>query len=115
MVRRASETSKFTPRQRSRENTGRVIPTHVTFEQAAQLLVQEGITDSITPDGVRYLARARAEDWPFGEKGSGKPYEYVRVSNARLMATGPLLDYLSKHPPGRKPASKPGESEGPGK
>lgn len=106
MVRRTSETPKFTPRQRGPVSSARVIPTYVTFKAAAQLLIDEGIVDSITPDGLRFIARTRP-DWPFGEEGEGKPHTYLRVSNARLMAAGPLLDYCTANPLGRQSTAEP--------
>ncbi|MFD3336151.1 hypothetical protein ACFWV1_26410 [Streptomyces sp. NPDC058700] len=70
----------------------------------------EGITASITPDGVRYIARQGDNDWPFGD---GKPYPYEKVGNARAMATKPFLAYFRRHPPkGRGPNRAPKGSGG---
>lgn len=81
------------------------LPSFVTFKTGAKLLVAEGISSSITSDGVRYIARQSSKDWPFGE---GKPYPYEKVGNARAMATEPFLSYFRKHPPkGRGPAKAP--------
>ena len=86
------------------------LPSFVTFKTGAELLVTEGISTSITPDGVRYIARQSAKDWPFGE---GRPYPYEKAGNARAMATGPFLKYFRKHPPrGRGPAKRPRVSDG---
>ncbi|WP_098007879.1 hypothetical protein [Streptomyces sp. sk226] len=77
------------------------LPSFVTFKTGADLLVAEGISSSITADGVRYIARQSRKGWPFGE---GRPYAYEKAGNARAMATGPFLAYFRKHPPkGRGP------------
>jgi hypothetical protein len=75
---------------------------YVTFTTGAQLLIDEGLVESITPDGLRYIART-AKDWPFGS-GPGK-HPYVPVGNARTMETGVFLAYFKSGPPrgGRGP------------
>jgi hypothetical protein len=80
----------------------RKTPTFVTFTTGAQLLINEGLVESITPDGLRYIAR-NAEDWPFGDKPGRHPY--VMVGNARTMETGVFLAYFKAGPPrgGRGP------------
>lgn len=89
----------MTPRGRSG------LPPFVTFKTGAELLISQGISASITADGVRYIARQADIDWPFGE---GKPHAYGMVGNARVMATGPFLAYFRKYPPkGRGPAKAP--------
>ncbi|PVC80639.1 hypothetical protein DBP19_36490 [Streptomyces sp. CS090A] len=81
------------------------LPTFVTFKSGAELLVAEGISTSITADGVRYIARQSRKGWPFGD---GRPYPYEKAGNARAMATGPFLAYFRKHPPkGRGPNKAP--------
>ncbi|GAA2770368.1 hypothetical protein XF35_41635 [Streptomyces platensis subsp. clarensis] len=81
------------------------LPSFVTFKTGAELLVEQGIATSITPDGVRYIARQDNQEWPFGE---GKPHPYEKVGNARVMATKPFLDYFRSHPPkGRGPDRAP--------
>ncbi|THA29211.1 hypothetical protein E6R18_25210 [Streptomyces sp. A1277] len=80
------------------------LPVLVTFKTGAELLVSEGISASITPDGVRYIARQADNGWPFGE---GRRYPYQMIGNARAMATQPFLTYFRKHPPkGRGPAKR---------
>lgn len=75
----------------------------VTFTSGAKLLVDEGIVDYITGDGLRWIARNR-EDWPFGE---GRPHPYGQLGNAKTMARTPFLAYFRKNPPiGRGPAQK---------
>ena len=80
----------------------RSTPPFVTFTTGAQLLIDEGLVDSITPDGLRYIAR-NAEDWPFGDEDGRHPY--IRVGNARTMETGVFLAYFKAGPPrgGRGP------------
>jgi hypothetical protein len=87
------------------------LPPYVTFEAAARLLVDLGITSHATGDTIRYLARTR-KDWPFGD---GDRLPYINVANARTMETGILLDYFRKHPPqpgvrgpDKKPRARPG-------
>jgi hypothetical protein len=77
-------------------------PPFVTFTTGAQLLIDEGLVQSITPDGLRYIART-AKDWPFGD-GAGK-HPYVQVGNARTMSTDVFLAYFKAGPPrgGRGP------------
>jgi hypothetical protein len=83
----------------------RPTPPFVTFTTGAQLLIDEGLVDSITPDGLRYIARA-AKDWPFGD-GDGQ-HPYIKVGNARTMETGVFLAYFKSGPPrgGRGPNKK---------
>lgn len=88
----------------------RDLPPYVTFKTGAELLVSEGIVSSITPDGLRYIARKQPEDWPFGE---GRRHAYGMVGNAQVMETGPFLSYFRKHPPrGRGPDKEPRKSPG---
>lgn len=77
-------------------------PPFVTFTTGAQLLIEEGLVESITPDGLRYIART-AGDWPFGDQPGRHPY--VMVGNARTMETGIFLEYFKAGPPrgGRGP------------
>ncbi|WP_371634456.1 hypothetical protein OG693_39450 (plasmid) [Streptomyces sp. NBC_01259] len=89
------------------------LPPFVTFEAAAHLLVELGLTTHATGDTLRYLARTR-DDWPFG---SGDRLPYINIANARTMETGILLEYFRKHPPptgvrgpDKKPRAKPGSA-----
>lgn len=77
-------------------------PPFVTFTTGARLLIDKGLVESITPDGLRYIART-AKDWPFGDQ-PGK-HSYVQVGNARTMETGVFLAYFKDGPPrgGRGP------------
>ncbi|WP_228994390.1 hypothetical protein [Streptomyces sp. DH8] len=85
------------------------LPSFVTFKTGADLLVAEGISSSITADGVRYIARQSRKDWPFGE---GRPYAYEKAGNARAMATGPFLAYFRKYPPKGRGPNKASRSTG---
>lgn len=78
------------------------LPPFVTFTSGAQLLIDEQLVESITPDGLRYIART-AEDWPFGDSSDKRPY--VQVGNARTMETSVFLAYFKEGPPrgGRGP------------
>ena len=71
------------------------MPPFVTFTTGAQLLIDEGLVESITPDGLRYIART-AKDWPFGDEPGQQPY--VKVGNARTMETGRFLEYFKAGP-----------------
>lgn len=77
-------------------------PTFVTFATGAQLLIDRGLVESITPDGLRYIAR-NSDDWPFGTGPGQLPY--VQVGNARTMETEAFLAYFKAGPPrgGRGP------------
>lgn len=70
-------------------------PPFVTFTTGAQLLIDEGLVESITPDGLRYIARTAA-DWPFGD--GREKHRYVMVGNARTMETGVFLAYFKAGP-----------------
>lgn len=84
-------------------------PPVVTFKTGAELLMRREIVKSITARGVRYIAETHKE-WPFGP---GRKHAYGQVSNAKVMDTGPFLEFFRKHPPsGRGPAKKPGETGG---
>lgn len=80
-------------------------PPFVTFTTGAKLLIDEGLTESITPDGLRYIARTD-ENWPFGDQPDKHPY--VMVGNARTMETGIFLSFFKAGPPrgGRGPNNK---------
>lgn len=79
------------------------LPPIVTFTTGFPLLVELGLVESITADGLRYIARTR-DDWPFGP---GKKHPYVPAGNARGMETKALLAYFASGPVsggrGRKP------------
>lgn len=68
------------------------LPPAVTFQSGAQLLVDLGIVDSITHQGVRHIAE-NADDWPFGD---GREHQYWKVANATVMETEPFLEYFRR-------------------
>lgn len=70
------------------------LPESVSFSSGAKLLVDLGLVNTITADGIRYIARSAA-GWPFGE---GRPYPYVGVGSARTMQTTPFLDFFRTGP-----------------
>lgn len=79
-------------------------PAYVSFTDAAKLLVRHGVAGSMTPQGLRYIARSRdnRDSWPFGDKPGQEPY--LTAGNTRLMRTALLLEHFRKHPPtGRGP------------
>lgn len=83
------------------------LPPFVTFTTGAALLADRGLVQSITPDGLRYIART-ADDWPFGDKPGQLPY--VMAGRARTMETGKFLTYFKQGPTrggrGLKPKQK---------
>lgn len=85
------------------------LPPAVTFQTGAQLLVQLGIVDHITHQGVRHIADQEEATWPFGDD---KDHRYWTLAGATVMATGPFLEffeeYFRKHPRGShvKPRSR---------
>ena len=88
-------------------------PEYISFTDAAALLVRHGLAGSMTPQGLRYMARSRSNwrgdgRWPFGDKPGQT--RYLMAADTRLMKTKKLLEYLEKHPPtGRGPARQPGQ------
>jgi len=86
---------------------GEAPPPFVTFTTGATLLAEQGLVQSITPDGLRYIART-AEDWPFGDEDGRLPY--VMAGKTRTMQTDVFLTYFRKGPArggrGLKPGSK---------
>ncbi|MER8083823.1 hypothetical protein ABTZ57_01340 [Streptomyces sp. NPDC094048] len=73
------------------ERAGEVeIPPMVTFTSGAALLVELGIVESMTREGVRKIAKTDPA-WPFGP---GRRYPYGRIANAQSMASGPFLEFF---------------------
>lgn len=66
------------------------LPPAVTFQSGAELLIQEGIVDHITHQGIRHIAETDPA-WPFGD---GRPHPYWSLANAKVMATGPFLEFF---------------------
>ena len=65
------------------------LPPFVTFTSGAQLLEELELVDSITADGLRYLARRNPEWWRFGTRADQVPY--VMAGTTRTMETGVFL------------------------
>lgn len=59
----------------------------LTFAQAAERLVQEEIVRSMTPEGLRKLARTDSE-WPLSES------DYKSTANARTLPYELLVKYI---------------------
>lgn len=72
----------------------RRLPPAVTFQSGAQLLIELGIVDHITHQGIRYIATT-SPDWPFGED---RPYPYWELAKAAVMETEPFLKFFREHP-----------------
>lgn len=91
-------------------------PEYISFTDAAKLIVRFGLAGSMTPQGLRYMARSRDKRdgeriksrWPFGDKPGQTPY--LMAADTRLMKTKLLIEYLERYPPtGRGPARRPGQ------
>lgn len=70
------------------------IPPAVSFQSGADLLMQLGIVDHITHQGIRHIA-ATHPDWCFGK---GRAYPYWKISNTAVMETKPFLRFFREHP-----------------
>lgn len=78
------------------------LPPAVTFRSGADLLIKLKIVESITHQGIRYIADHHP-DWPFGP---GKKHRYWTVANATVMATDPFLEFFRAHPIASRSRSK---------
>lgn len=83
------------------------IPAVVTFTSGAALLVELGITPSMTREGIRKIAKSDP-NWPFGDD---RPHKYGKASNAQTMDTGPFLDFfrgreIKKRGPDKQPRQR---------
>jgi hypothetical protein len=72
------------------------LPSFVTFTTGAALLEDLGLVDSITPDGLRYLARRNPSWWRFGERADQMPY--VLAGTTRTMETGVFIEMFKDGP-----------------
>lgn len=100
--------------------TERKDPDYISFTDAADLIVRHGLASSMTPRGLRHMARARSgtevpakQRWPFGDGPGREPY--LIAGRTRMMRTQRLLDYLQQYPPtgrgpDRGPRAQPGAS-----
>ncbi|MEU6979600.1 hypothetical protein [Streptomyces sp. NPDC046371] len=66
------------------------MPPAVTFKSGAALLMDLGIIESITHQGLRHIAENDPE-WPFGD---GRKHPYWTLANATVMATEPFLEFF---------------------
>ncbi|MGW5003264.1 hypothetical protein ACWEP8_37050 [Streptomyces hydrogenans] len=89
-----SETSKFPDWLESLLADHPDLPPVVTFATGAPLLIKLGLVGTITPDGLRYIARSD-RDWPFGP---GRQHPYLPVGNARGMSTREFLAFFAHGP-----------------
>ncbi|MFJ2202390.1 GIY-YIG nuclease family protein [Streptomyces violaceusniger] len=82
----------------------------VSFETLAAELCKRGICPGATGASVRYRSRTHP-DWPVGE---GRPYAYLKASNARLMPLGPVIAFFEQNPSAgvRGPDKKPRKARG---
>ncbi len=72
------------------------LPPFVTFTTGAQLLVDEGLVDEITAEGLRYHARKNPDWWRFGDRPGQMPY--VMAGRTRTMETGVFLEMFKRGP-----------------
>jgi len=100
-----SGTPKFPPPAKP---DGTPLPPFVTFTTGAALLVELDLVDTITADGLRYIARTDPQ-WKFGD-GPGQ-IPYVTAGGVRTMETGIFLSMFQSDRPrrggrGRKPGEQ---------
>lgn len=72
------------------------LPTFVTFTSGAQLLMDLELVDSITPDGLRYIARQNPDWWKFGDRED--QHRYVMAGTTRTMETGVFIAMFKNGP-----------------
>lgn len=72
------------------------LPPFVTFTSGPDLLVSLGLVDSITADGLRYLARQNPSWWRFGDRDDQLPY--VMAGTTRTMETGAFIAMFEDGP-----------------
>lgn len=66
------------------------LPPAVTFQSGAKLLMELGIVDHITHQGIRHIAETD-KSWPFGK---GREHPYWPLANASVMATDPFIEFF---------------------
>jgi hypothetical protein len=71
-------------------------PAFVTFTTGAPLLIEMGLVDDITPDGLRYIARKNPDWWRFGDRADQLPY--VMAGRTRTMETGAFIEMFKDGP-----------------
>ncbi len=78
----------------------------LSFAEAAERLVADGIAQSMTAEGLRKLARDPASGWPIG------PDDYRVVGKTRMLPYEPLVPYIQGRRRGRGPAKQPRTERG---
>lgn len=73
----------------------------LSFAEAADRLVRDGIAQSMTAEGLRRLARDPHSGWPIG------PDDYRVVGKTRMLPYELLAPYMQTRKPGRGPAKEP--------
>ncbi len=73
------------------------LPPFVTFTTGAKLLMELGLVDEITAEGLRYHARKKDSTWwRFGDRPGQMPY--VMAGRTRTMETGIFLEMFKDGP-----------------
>ncbi|KUN03169.1 hypothetical protein AQI95_24750 [Streptomyces yokosukanensis] len=83
------------------DTPGEEQPTMLSFTEAADRLVEDGIAQSMTAEGLRRLARDPASGWPIG------PDDYRVVGKTRMLPYELLAPYMQARKRGRGPAKQP--------
>lgn len=73
----------------------------LSFTEAADRLVKDGIAESMTSEGLRRLARDPASGWPIG------PDDYRVVGKTRMLPYELLVPYMQTRKRARGPAKQP--------
>lgn len=73
----------------------------LSFTEAADRLVEDGIAESMTPEGLRRLARDPLSGWPIG------PDDYRVVGKTRMLPYELLVPYMQTRKRARGPAKQP--------
>lgn len=79
------------------DTPGEEQPTMLSFAEAAERLVEDGIAQSMTAEGLRKLARDPASGWPIG------PGDYRVVGKTRMLPYELLVPYMQARRRGRGP------------
>lgn len=73
----------------------------LSFTEAADRLVEDGIAESMTAEGLRRLARDPLSGWPVG------PNDYRVVGKTRMLPYELLVPYMQTRKRARGPAKQP--------
>lgn len=73
----------------------------LSFTEAAEQLVEDGIAESMTAEGLRRLARDPLSDWPI------RPKDYRVVGKTRMLPYELLAPYMQARKRSRGPAKQP--------